>query len=547
MTGEDMTKTMLPVTTKNIKHRHIKHKKYAIQGFHSIRTKLILIMILMMGLTLLVFSFLNYTLLSPFYAYSKALQLEHSYQEVSGILENDKEYTKNGDELDSDSQLDLEIIGQNSSVTIYVFRVTNFWGVTNYTFDYPRVSDMQKRIIEDLTQNYIYGVDGTDGHGQMGGQGRKLIRQKKAYNIYKVYDQHMGSHYMELFGQTQSGAFVYLRTNYQSMNENIDIFNHFIAYAGVGVMILGAILMIFVGNSFAKPILQITEIAKKMSELDFNVKYPVKTQDEIGVLGNSINMLSEKLEGTISELKTANNELQQDIEKKTQIDEMRKEFLSNVSHELKTPIALIQGYAEGLQDNINDDEESRNFYCEVIIDEANKMNKMVKKLLTLNQIEFGNNQVTFERFDIVGLIQNVMNSARLLADQKEAALYMVEEYDPIYVWADEYMIEEVVTNYISNAINHVEFEKKIEVSIKQTHDLVHVSVFNTGKCIPEDELDKVWIKFYKVDKARTRAYGGSGIGLSIVKAIMDSMHRECGVRNREDGVEFWFELDRRNS
>ena len=331
------------------------------------------------------------------------------------------------------------------------------------------------------------------------------------------------------------------------MNENIDIFNHFIAYAGVGVMILGAILMIFVGNSFAKPILQITEIAKKMSELDFNVKYPVKTQDEIGVLGNSINMLSEKLEGTISELKTANNELQQDIEKKTQIDEMRKEFLSNVSHELKTPIALIQGYAEGLQDNINDDEESRNFYCEVIIDEANKMNKMVKKLLTLNQIEFGNNQVTFERFDIVGLIQNVMNSARLLADQKEAALYMVEEYDPIYVWADEYMIEEVVTNYISNAINHVEFEKKIEVSIKQTHDLVHVSVFNTGKCIPEDELDKVWIKFYKVDKARTRAYGGSGIGLSIVKAIMDSMHRECGVRNREDGVEFWFELDRRNS
>ena len=116
MTGEDMTKTMLPVTTKNIKHRHIKHKKYAIQGFHSIRTKLILIMILMMGLTLLVFSFLNYTLLSPFYAYSKASQLEHSYQEVSGILENDKEYTKNGDELDSDSQLDLEIIGQNLSL-----------------------------------------------------------------------------------------------------------------------------------------------------------------------------------------------------------------------------------------------------------------------------------------------------------------------------------------------------------------------------------------------------------------------------------------------
>ena len=542
MTGEDMTKTMLPVTTKNIKHRHIKHKKYAIQGFHSIRTKLILIMILMMGLTLLVFSFLNYTLLSPFYAYSKASQLEHSYQEVSGILENDKEYTKNGDELESDSQLDLEIIGQNSSVTIYVFRVTNFWGVTNYTFDYPRVSDMQKRIIEDLTQNYIYGVDGTDGHGQMGGQGRKLIRQKKAYNIYKVYDQHMGSHYMELFGQTQSGAFVYLRTNYQSMNENIDIFNHFIAYAGVGVMILGAILMIFVGNSFAKPILQITEIAKKMSELDFNVKYPVKTQDEIGVLGNSINMLSEKLEGTISELKTANNELQQDIEKKTQIDEMRKEFLSNVSHELKTPIALIQGYAEGLNENISDDPESREFYCEVIMDEASKMNKLVKNLLTLNQLESGKDAPVMERFDIVSLIRGVLGSMHIMIEQKEATV-IFEETEPVYVWADEFKIEEVVTNYTSNALNHLDGERKVEIKVLQEEDCVKVTVFNTGTPIPEEDIPNLWNKFYKVDKARTREYGGSGIGLSIVKAIIESMNQKYGVCNYDNGVEFWFTLD----
>lgn len=217
--------------------------------------------------------------------------------------------------------------------------------------------------------------------------------------------------------------------------------------------------MVFIGNSFAKPILQITDIAKRMSELDFDVKYPVTTSDEIGVLGGSINVLSETLETTISELKTANNELQKDIENKIQIDEMRKEFLSNVSHELKTPIALIQGYAEGLQDNINEDKESREFYCDVIIDEAKKMNKMVKKLLTLNQIEFGKDQAAFERFDIVSLIRNVMQSALLLAGQKEAEMSFDQEYGPVYVWADEYMVEEVVTNYISNAINHVDYEK----------------------------------------------------------------------------------------
>lgn len=221
--------------------------------------------------------------------------------------------------------------------------------------------------------------------------------------------------------------------------------------------------------------------------------------------------------------------------------------MSNVSHELKTPIALIQGYAEGLQDGINDDDkESRQFYCEVIMDEANKMNKMVKKLLTLNQIEFGNNQTVMERFDLNDLIQGVLQSVDILVKQ-DGIQVVYENKEPISVWADEYQIEEVVTNYISNAIHHAAYEKRIEITVERREETVRVSVFNTGDRIPEDDLDKVWIKFYKVDKARTREYGGSGIGLSIVKAIMDAHNRECGVRNRENGVEFWFELDCKNS
>ena len=225
---------------------------------------------------------------------------------------------------------------------------------------------------------------------------------------------------------------------------------------------------------------------------------------------------------------------------------MRKDFLSNVSHELKTPIALIQGYAEGLLDGINDDDkESRQFYCEVIIDEAGKMNKMVKKLLTLNQIEFGNNQVTMERFDLHELVRGVLQSVEILAKQDEIQI-VYNNSEPIYVWADEYQIEEVVTNYLSNAIHYATGEKRIELKMEKRDDLVHVSVFNTGERIPKEDIDKVWIKFYKVDKARTREYGGSGIGLSIVKAIMDAHHMQCGVQNRENGVEFWFELDGKN-
>ena len=181
-------------------------------------------------------------------------------------------------------------------------------------------------------------------------------------------------------------------------------------------------------------------------------------------MGDNINALSETLYETIKELKTANNELQKDIEKKNQTDEMRKEFLSNVSHELKTPIALIQGYAEGLKEGINDDAESRAFYCDVIMDEAAKMNQMVKKLMTLNQLEFGYDVVSMERFDIVLLIRNYIHSAGILTKQNDISVRMAYEAS-LYVWGDEFKTEEVFANYFSNAVNHCEGEKIIEVRL----------------------------------------------------------------------------------
>jgi signal transduction histidine kinase len=257
-----------------------------------------------------------------------------------------------------------------------------------------------------------------------------------------------------------------------------------------------------------------------------------------------MNRLSETLEKTISELKTANNELQKDIEQKTKNEEMRREFLSSVSHELKTPIALIQGYAEGLKECINDDPESRNFYCEVIMDEAGKMNRMVKNLLTLNELEFGSEVVTMERFDITLMIHNLLQSVKILFEQKQVRL-VFEQMEPVFVWANEYKLQEVMNNYISNALNHVEGEKVIKITIRRQTDRVRVGVFNTGKPIPEQDLERIWDKFYKVDKARTREYGGSGVGLSIVKAVLESMHRNYGAVNYENGVEFWFDADDR--
>jgi signal transduction histidine kinase len=147
-----------------------------------------------------------------------------------------------------------------------------------------------------------------------------------------------------------------------------------------------------------------------------------------------------------------------------------------------------------------------------------------------------------ERFDIVDMVRNYLKSAELLAQKKDVTVRF-DDYDPIFVWGDEFKIEEVLQNYYSNALNHIDGEKVIEVKLQKKDNHVRVSVFNTGKPIPEESIGHIWDKFYKVDKARTREYGGSGVGLSIVRAIMEGMHQAYGVNNYDNGVEFYFELE----
>lgn len=371
----------------------------------------------------------------------------------------------------------------------------------------------------------------------------RIVADEEKYQMIFLKDTRTQQDYMDLWGVFDNGNLFLLRTPIESIRESVTLANRFLAYIGMGAAVLAALIITMVSRKVTEPIKELTRISERMNHLDFEAKYQGKSKTEIALLGQNINQLSETLETTISELKSANNELLRDIEKKNEIEKMRTEFLSNVSHELKTPIALIQGYAEGLREGVNDDEESRNYYCEVIVDEAQKMNRMVQKLLTLNQLESGNQAISLERFDIIALIRNVLQASLLLCEQKKVQLRM-EEYSPIFVWADEYGIEEVFNNYFSNAMNHVDGERIIEVRVAVMEEKVRVSVFNTGMPIPEESIAHLWEKFYKVDKARTREYGGSGVGLSIVKAIMDSMNQNYGVLNYENGVEFWFELDK---
>ncbi len=513
---------------------------------HSIRFKITFFLTTMVVLTIFLTWFINKTFLSDFYIHSKVDNLDDVYKKVLSICnKSDEEYNLS----DENTEL-MEQLAYNYNVDVYIYN--SYQGMV-----YPEADNIglrEKAKMQD-TEMFIFGFS-NNAFGQ-----RNILKQSSNYIIYSIHDYRTDASFIDMVGLLETSKantsdesaqnnsmqakedynIVLLRTNFDSIEESAAVANQFLAYVGIAAVILGSLAMFIFSKKFTKPILDLAAIAKSMTDLNFEVKYKVESKDEIGKLGSSINTLSDKLESTITELKQANNELMTDIQKKTEIDEMRKEFLSNVSHELKTPISLIQGYAEGLKENINEDEESRDFYCEVIIDEANKMNQMVKKLLSLNELEFGNNQINFERFDIVSMIRTVLNSTEILFKQKEVTLHFDQE-EPVYVWADEYLIEQVVTNYISNALNHVSDNRIIEIKLIPREDTVRIAVFNTGDNIPDEDLDKIWVKFYKVDKARTREYGGSGIGLSIVKAILKSHNQECGVINRPVGVEFWFEL-----
>ena len=376
-------------------------------------------------------------------------------------------------------------------------------------------------------------------------ENRTIISSNDNYTLQKVYDERLGDYYLEIWGTLDNGYSIILRTPIQGIKDNVNISTTLIKYVGGAILAVGIIAAFVVSTYITRPIKQLSNIAEKMSEMDFNARYEGSDKGEIGLLGKSMNNMSEKLEQNIAELKKANLELKKDIDKKEKLEIMRTDFLSNVSHELKTPIALIQGYAEGLKEGITDDPESMEFYCDVIMDEANKMNTMVKRLLTLNQIEFGNDEPDMERFNINELIASVVDANAIRVGQKNMSIVFNNRNEQNFVWADEYKTEEVLTNYISNALNHCDGKQAIEVRTSKSEDgaTLTVTVYNSGRNIAEEDLERIWEKFYKTDKARTREYGGNGIGLSIVKAIMESMGQEYGVRNVSDGVEFWFTLD----
>ncbi len=493
---------------------------------HSIRIQFAVTTIVLIAATIGLCLFANMFFLERIYTKDKKQSLIETYQ----LLEKNSD---RGKLTDDDFVVALDQVCSKYNLNVIILDERN----------YPILySTMSLESLVNKLVNYRWGKNAP----------KEILDASENFVVQTTLDNSTQKEHMEIWGKLNNGYSFLFTTPLESIKESAAISNRFMTYIGIATVVLGGAIAWIYSGKFSDPILKLAAFSERLTKLDFEAKYKGKEKNEIGILGNNMNTLSQSLQNTISELKTANIELQQDIQKKQELNEKRQEFIGNVSHELKTPIALIQGYAEGLKEGVTQDAESRNYYLNVICDEAGRMNRMVKNLMELNELESGNFHVAMERFDIVALVRNYIENAKvLLKDVKAQVVFSAPE--SLYVWGDEFKVEEVVMNYFTNAIHHVkkpvssdgeEKSAQIRISISQTIDKAKITIFNTGDFIPEEDLNYVWDKFYKVDKARTRVYGGSGIGLSIVKAIMTSLNEKYGVQNSGDGVAFWFEISK---
>ena len=485
----------------------------------SVRVKLFLMLSLVILLIILFLILVNNFVFGQFYLFSKTRDLKDVYTVIN-------DYYNNPTNIDIDSELEKLAVNNNFDILIKDDENINvFTSNKDFLSTFGEMNAMTNAI-----------------------NAGELLEENDEFIIRKLRDNKTGISYILLSAKLDNGYLLYIRIPVSSIEESVKISNNFLYLIAGFTILISAVIVNFVSRKFTEPILELNTIAKNMANLDFSHKYRITdADDEINNLGKSINQMSDKLESTIKQLRRTNIELERDIEEKSKIDEMRKSFISDVSHELKTPIALIQGYSEGLLENVNTDDENRKFYAEVILDETNKMDKLVKQLLELMKLEYGKREFSDKEFNVVELEKEVIRKSKVMLEEKQVEVEL-KSPEEINVFADDFYIEQVITNYLTNAIKHVEEVdgKKsivIENVVNVEKNKVRIKVFNTGINIKEDDLTRIWNRFYKVDESRNRADGGTGIGLSFVKAIMSNYKNDYGVINKDNGVEFYFELD----
>ena len=429
----------------------------------------------------------------------------------------------------------------------------------NYSDDPEKISN----ITQKAENAYNINVQITDGTKVIyGGSGLNIFRRlqellnrdmlystepeaiistmPRLSNITQLAQSRMGN--IVLLGKFEySGGWRYIRiiSPIEAIDASVAAFTKVNAMISVVILLIGVAGSVIFAKRFSTPIKKIDEVARNVALLNFDVKADENiSTSELGSLSKSINAMSDKLKSLISDLQASNAKLQEDVNAQKRLDKMRREFVANVSHELKSPLHLLMMYCGNLKHNI--DNIDKDYYCDTIIEEANRMNDMVNSLLDLSALENGLSKINMERLNLSSLVEAVTSKMSVLFEGLTVSINIEKE---IFVDGDSHYLEQAVKNYVTNAVSHTPAEGRISVSLNRQEDRAVFTVFNEGEHILPEDMAHIWESFYKKDRARVRKEEShSGLGLYIVKTIITAHNGEYGARNTEKGVEFWFSL-----
>jgi len=320
-----------------------------------------------------------------------------------------------------------------------------------------------------------------------------------------------------------------VRFDLRAFNQNLFIFNRMFIYMIMVGWIFAIVFSLILSYIVTKPLKELKRIATSMENMNFTIRYSKKRDDEIGQLGKTLNHMMDRLGTNI-------NQLEAELQKEKRTDKLRKEFVAQVSHELKTPVAIVSNYTEALLDGVADAKEEQDSYLHTIENECHKMAHIINDLLDLSQMEAGTFKINKSKFELTDLLEDLVNKYENLVKDK-FELITNSEIKSAVMYGDELRIEQAVSNLLSNAIKHTKEDGYIKLSAFKENHMVHIQVENQGPPIETELLLHIWDSFTKGADEK-----GAGLGLSITKNIVEVHNGEYYVQNLDDSVIFGIRL-----
>lgn len=319
-----------------------------------------------------------------------------------------------------------------------------------------------------------------------------------------------------------NNIYIFLNTLLDPIDSTIIILKNQLIIVTILVIIFSSIIAYFISNKLSRPIMSLNNSAKSFAKGDYNVIFPNTDIAEINELSDSLNYAKVELAKT---------------------DELRKDLVANVSHDLKTPLTMIKAYAEMIRDITYKDKKKRNDNLNVIIEEVDRLNLLVSDILDLSSIQSNIYKLNIEEFDIIDLINSIINRFSIYSLTENFEFKFIHDDKELMVKADKQKLEQVIYNLIGNAVNYSCNEKIVTIKIVHTNHRIRLEISDKGNGIDEDEIKYIWDKYYKVDKKYKRNMIGTGLGLSIVKNILELHNYEYGVLSKKNkGTTFYFEI-----